>query len=711
MFTRKFLFSLLFIVFYSNLSASIDDYFPYNIGPSASNYGETGLIEIPNARFMESGSLSFNYSSSYPNEFTGLTASPFSWMEATYRYVEIKNQKYGQDFYSGNQTYKDKGFDVKIRLNKESYFSPQFALGLRDIAGTGIFSSEYLVASKSFGSLDLTAGLGWGVLGLEGNYSNPFMDFNERFSKRSISTSSEGGEFNYKDWFSGDMSLFSGLEYDLSKYGLRLKLEYDTSNPDKVLSRRVPLKVSSRFNIGADYFLSESFVLGLAFERGNQLRFSFKLTGNFSKDTIRKPPPKNVLKLNEGQLRRVKENKSIFYKSLNLSLREESIFIQGASLDDDSVDVAVSSPKFMSLMRLAGRSARIASALAPEEIEELNIHIMNGNFEASIIKLNRAELDKAHKFKSSSSEILEDTTLNSNSSNPIYLNADFQPTVNFPQISWNMTPAFRHQIGGPEGFYLGQLWWKTDLNINFSRNLTLYSTVGVDIYNNFDELNQPSDSKIAKVRSDIQEYLKEGETNLARFKLEYMFSPYKDIFVKAELGMLEEMFGGFGGEIYYRPFNRKFSLSLNAHKVKQRDYDQKLSFKEYTTTTSNVSLYYDFFEGISGQFLYGKYLAGDKGITVDLSRRFKSGFTLGIFATKTDLSVEEFGEGSFDKGFYFSIPTNLFYSDYRQGTIPFGLHPLTKDGGSLLNYHNSLYSLLGETTKKSLLRDWKDILN
>ena len=44
-------------------------------------------------------------------------------------------------------------------------------------------------------------------------------------------------------------------------------------------------------------------------------------------------------------------------------------------------------------------------------------------------------------------------------------------------------------------------------------------------------------------------------------------------------------------------------------------------------------------------------LAGDKGVTLDLSRRFKSGFTMGVFATKTNLSAEEFGEGSFDKGF------------------------------------------------------------
>ena len=109
--------------------------------------------------------------------------------------------------------------------------------------------------------------------------------------------------------------------------------------------------------------------------------------------------------------------------------------------------------------------------------------------------------------------------------------------------------------------------------------------------------------------------------------------------------------------------------------------------------------------------MIGEYLAGDRGVTLDLSRRFKSGFTLGVFATKTNLSAEEFGEGSFDKGFYVSIPVKLFYTDYTSGNISFGLHPLTKDGGALLNQHHSLFGILGDTNKFSLERDFDYFLN
>ena len=117
------------------------------------------------------------------------------------------------------------------------------------------------------------------------------------------------------------------------------------------------------------------------------------------------------------------------------------------------------------------------------------------------------------------------------------------------------------------------------------------------------------------------------------------------------------------------------------------------------------------FSPVTSKLSIGKYLAGDKGITLDLSRRFKSGFALGVFATKTNLSAEEFGEGSFNKGFYISVPTYLFYDNYRSGNISFGLTPLTKDGGAMLIYHNALYGLLGDTNTNAIERDWENILD
>ena len=699
-----------------SLSSSIDDYFPSNPFPSSSNLGETGLINMPSARHMEGGVLKLGISASYPNEYTTMVAAPFDWLEAAYRYTEIKTVKYGQSWFSGNQTDKDKAFDFKIRLIKESTYLPNVSFGIRDLGGTGRFSSEYLVASKRFGRLDASLGVGWGVLGADANIRNPLISIHDSFKDRSFHNDAGdlGGQFSYNTWFSGQRAaIFGGIEYLLPKYGLSLKLEYDTSNPD-IASAGLPVKVDSRINAGIFYSLGQWIDLGLSYERGSQFTFSFYLKGNYGKkDLIPKlDKPKNVIPLNMEQKKRVLENPEIFYRSLNLSLRDENLFIQGSTMHSDAIDVAISQTRFRSNVRTVGRTARIVSALSPDSIETLKISVMNGDTEVMDVSLNRKELNKLNQGSISVNEMLTYTDVSSNSSDPVYKRSEFQPKVNFPEVFWKMTPALRHQIGGPEAFYLGQLWWKVNTTIKFRRNLSVYSTLGFDIYNNFNELNNPSYSSIAHVRSDIQSYLKEGKNNLARLKLEYLWSPYKDVFARFDFGLLEEMFGGYGGELLYRPFGSDFMVSVMLHKVKQRGYKQRFSFRDYETTTGFLQFYKDFNRyKITSQVLIGKYLAGDKGITLDLSREFNTGFRLGIFATKTDLSAEEFGEGSFDKGFYFSIPTKLFFTDYTTGHIGFGISPLTKDGGARLWQSTNLYGVFGDSHASSIIRDWDALLD
>jgi hypothetical protein len=114
---------------------------------------------------------------------------------------------------------------------------------------------------------------------------------------------------------------------------------------------------------------------------------------------------------------------------------------------------------------------------------------------------------------------------------------------------------------------------------------------------------------------------------------------------------------------------------------------------------------------VTASIIAGQYLAGDRGVTIDLSRRFKTGFRLGVFASKTNISSELFGEGSFDKGFYFQVPTDMFLPTYKTGNISMALHPLTKDGAALLYNHNALYGILGDTDFSSIRRDWRDITN
>jgi len=154
------------ILTFGRLEAQISEYiYPHFNTPSFSNYGTTGIIQMPSARFFEEGSIGFTWSHLDPYLRGSIVAYPFDWFEASYQYADVNNWLYSDvpDF-SGSQSYKDKSFDAKFRLIKETRYLPSVAVGFRDLGGTALFAAEYLVASKFIGNVDLTAGMGWGVI-------------------------------------------------------------------------------------------------------------------------------------------------------------------------------------------------------------------------------------------------------------------------------------------------------------------------------------------------------------------------------------------------------------------------------------------------------------------------------------------------------------------------------------------------------------------
>ena len=69
----------------------------------------------------------------------------------------------------------------------ESFYLPQVAIGFRDLAGTGLFSSEYIVGNKNIKNFDISFGIGWGILD-QNKISNPLTNIADRFQDREIDT-------------------------------------------------------------------------------------------------------------------------------------------------------------------------------------------------------------------------------------------------------------------------------------------------------------------------------------------------------------------------------------------------------------------------------------------------------------------------------------------------------------------------------------------
>jgi hypothetical protein len=163
------------------------------------------------------------------------------------------------------------------------------------------------------------------------------------------------------------------------------------------------------------------------------------------------------------------------------------------------------------------------------------------------------------------------------------------------------------------------------------------------------------------------------------------------------------MFGGIGGEILYRPFDSFWGVGAELYSVRQRAFDQKFKFQDYKTTTGHVTLYAEIpSTDVLVKLIGGRYRAEDSGFTLDLSRSFNSGLRIGVYASKTDISYEEFGEGSFDKGFYFYMPIDTIISSHSRKLTGYGMRPLTRDGAQRVNVSLDLWGLTHEGSKNNI---------
>lgn len=702
--------AIVFLCYSSQLNGAPYEFIYPNQGPSFSNYGTLGVLSNPNARFLPEGSLGFSWSKMDPYLRGSIVAYPFDWFEASYGYVDINNKLYSDVFeFSGNQTLKDKGFDAKFRLFKETERFPAVALGFRDMAGTGLFSAEYLVASKHIGRVDFTLGMGWGILS-KGGYANPLSYIHNSFTGRTNS-GSIGGEFSTKTFFSERVDIFWGAEIFLPYLnGARIKLEYD--GVDYTKEGYPPVKQEKSFNFGFVYPVNENVHLKLGIIRGNTLNLGFSFSGNYGKKTpfIPKLDPHIPVKNSKIIQMVTKDDDRLLYLASLRYLRDRKLYLQAANISEDRSEysLAYSQSKHMSYTRATGRVLRVLDEISPESIKTFKITALNANLGQNTVTILRNDFQRKTPY------IIQNEGLSKENIKPSLYSIEnfaFQPRADLPTNIYKFAPSLRSQIGGPDGFYFGDLRFGYFSEIILSKNFNITTRITTSLVDNFGELKLASDSVLPHVRTDIVKYLQQSKHfAIEKIKFNYFLNPLPNIYAKISGGILEDMFGGVGGEVLYRPFYKNWGVGIDIWRVQQREYDMRFKFQDYKTTTGFISLYYhEQNTNILLKIKGGKFLAQDSGLKFDFSRSFINGTKIGAFFTLTDISKEEFGEGTFDKGFYFSMPVESFFTTYSRGYTGFGLRPITRDGGADLLDEYNLWGISDQSNAFSLLRNWRDM--
>lgn len=631
---------LLFLLLFLFLFCRGSEVFNYSL----SSAGLTGAINTPNARIFEEGSFNLNLYRGDPDRRLIISASPYDWFEASLFYSSIKGRKYSAIDDTITQDYKDKGFNFKIILKDQGKY-PAVALGIYDLAGTGLYDSEFIVGSYAWKKFDLSLGVGWGNLAGGAKLKNPLIDLREEFLFRPAEFEDSAGQFNFGRYFSGkNISPFGSIIYQFNRK-LNFIAEYDSIVSPGIVG--FP-DTNTNLSFGAAFRLNNNLTLQLARERNSLTSFSLRWKQDVVKNRDYHKPERS-----EGESD---------YQYLKKILAMNAIGISELQRSSNQVRIQFSQFEYFTSEQLESVINRAISdsGFQEEVVKSFKIAGLNVDAEAGITGISFSPSNRSFH------------------DGPIFRN----------KTGVNIRPF----LAGREDFIKVAALLENDTEIVFTENLFFTGNLKLSIFDNFDDLvYPPKDTYPNQVRSDIKNYLNNiGESlSIGRAQLDYHITPYTHNHLMFTAGILEDMYAGYGMEYLWFNLDNNYAVGFEVFNAYKRGYKFDFELQDYSNITGFANFYYRNYQPFPFdlKISYGEYLAGDVGGTIELSRTFINGARFGVFATFTDVTPDQFGEGTFDKGIFFRIPFGNNFSNFLW-------RPLTKDPGAKLVRKNTLHDLL-----------------
>jgi hypothetical protein len=661
--------------------------------PTLNFYGVTGLIDMPSAESQPNGQISTTISN-----FGGITRTTLAFqiaprLSGAFRYSAI------QDWNSGGfATYYDRGFDLRLRAIDEGQWAswvPAVTIGLQDFAGTGLYSGEYIVATKHLtDQLKITAGLGWGRLGSSGAFGNT--------GTRPPIDIGEGGNPNTSQWFRGPVAPFGGIEWQPTDR-LTLKAEYSSDAYTLESDERGVFDRNSSFNFGATYEVADGFAIGAYSMYGSELGVFAKLSFNPNDPpnpgSIEPAPAPVAVRVRRADdpgawstaWTQEANADAIIAADIETWLAREGMALEAFEVNATEATLWLQNDRYNVAAQAIGRAARILTRTLPASVEVFHIIPVHRGLPISRITLQRSDVEELANALNGGAQIVERAVFSDPGPRPAW---SAYADGRYSKFHWGLEPDLELSFFDPEQPVRGDLDLRLWGRYEALPGLVLNGAVAGRIVGNLDQIDRTSNSELPRVRSDFALYAKEGDPGLSELTAAYFFKPGRNLYGRATVGYLEPMFGGVSTELLWKPVESRLALGAELNYAVQRDYDMQLGFQDYDVVTGHLTAYYGFGNGYEAQIAAGRYLAGDWGTTVAFRRTFRNGWQLGAFATFTDVSAEQFGEGSFDKGIELTVPLSWFIGQPSRRKSRTVLRSLARDGGQPLIVADRLYPLV-----------------
>lgn len=668
--------------------------------PTLAFSGVTGLIDMPSGESQPDGTLSVTKSSFGPIGRSTISFQITPRLSGSFRYTTIRNWDDAPD--AALPINYDRSFDLRYQILQESQYLPAVTVGLQDIIGTGLMAGEYLAATKTFGGkIKVTAGLGWGRYGSYGSIGAPF-------GPRPAVDFGMGGTPRLGQWFKGDAAPFGGIEWQVTQK-IGLKAEYSSDNYTIEAAGRGTFDRKSPFNYGLEYKASEMLRLGVYSLYGTEVGFSAQVVLNPKRSPAGGQIGAGPLPIRgnlgwTGQDVSTTGGLTAVRDRMQGLLAADGIVIESIAVTGSRAQLRIRNTRIDSAPQAIGRTARAMAASLPASVQSFEIVPVVDGVALSNVTLQRADLE-ALEFTPGQDAIIRDRA-------EIVAVSGAQPDGAvmgkglYPKLDWGLAPYVRTALFDPDNPLRIDIGLRANLRYDIAPGWVVSGSVTKKLTGNLGTSTRVSNSVLPHVRSDSNIYDREGDPALENLTLAWYAKPAPNLYSRVTLGYLERMYGGVSGELLWKPVDKPYALGVEINYVKQRDFDQRLGFQDYSVVTGHVSGYYAFQNGFLAQLDVGRYLAGDFGATLSLDREFANGWKVGAFATLTDVPFDDFGEGSFDKGIRIEIPFAWATGKQTRKAYKNTIRPILRDGGARVDVDGRLYNSVREYHTSSLDAEW-----
>jgi len=705
---------------------------------SLSSYGMPGMIDMPTATTMPDGTLAVTPFAMGQAQRVTLAFQALPRVTVSFRYARLDDVSYR---HQRGVPLHDRSFDLQWQVFNEGRYLPAVAVGLRDFIGTGAYSGEYVVATRSFSPrMRATLGMGWGRLATHGAFDNPLGALHPGFRTRLPGFSGPGGQFEVTRFFRGPAALFAGAEYQATDR-LTLLAEYSsdayrletrsvsTTDPVTGVTRTTlpRMQIRTPVNLGFRYQASRSaaisgYVIG---GRNVGLAASFALNpAQPSHGGVRvtvpapvslRPAPPQGGEFGTSWATPAAVSNPRIRTALTQALATEGVRLDSVDLEARRVVLRITNQRHDVLPRAIGRTARIMTGALPPSVEDIVIIPMHGGIAGTAVTLRRSDLERHALDPDGAARLLARARL----SDPLGFPGVARLWQPLPEgrtrFAWGIAPYVQTSLFDPAQALRADVGLRATQRYSFAENLSANMTLSQRLFGNISQSRLSTDTITdprftSRVRTGAFRYSSDRPT-VDRMTLDYTLRPATNLFGRVTLGWLERMYAGVSTELLWSPPDSRLALGIELNRVAQRDWASILgTLPGRQFTTGHVSAYYDFGAGYFGQVDAGRYLAGDVGATFRLERVFGSGMRVGAYATLTNMPFDQFGEGSFDKGITLTIPMTALLGRPSTVAEPMVLQSLNRDGGARLHVPGRLYPTIQQSRQQVLRHGWGAIL-